>query len=183
MRLGSSMCQRIKLWKISFHNLARVFSQPLIAFVKCQHFKRKIHGIKFEPTTRDKVLYCHEALLKENDYLKRDRDGYCPIHVLAWGYPGGPVIVPFSSSRKVGTKELKLPKGRKNHISQEAMEDGSIKLVDGTPHSTWRRSPLSKYNTRIQVVMGICGLQRIELVVYPFEAMKDTRVIFLPRSI
>jgi len=46
------------------------------------------------------------------------------------------VIVPFSSSRKVGTKELKLPKGRNNHISQEAMEDGSIKLVDGTPHST-----------------------------------------------
>ena len=125
------MCQRSKLWKISFHNLARVFSQPFITFVKCQHFKRKTHGIKFEPTTRDKVPYCYEALLKEADYLKRDRDSYCPIHVLAWGYLDGPVIVPFSSSRKVGTIELKLPK-----VSQEAMKDGSFKLVDGTLHLT-----------------------------------------------
>ena len=39
------------------------------------------------------------------------------------------------------------------------------------------RSPL-KYNTRVQVVMGICGLQWIDFVVYPFEAMKDTRLAF-----
>lgn len=139
MGLGSSICQLIKLWKIRFHNRARVFSQPFITFVKCQHFKRKMRGIKFEPTTRHKVLSCHEALLEEADCLKRDMDGYCPIHVLTWSHPDGLVIAPFSSSRKVGTKELKLPKGRKNHISQEAMENGSFKLVDGTPYSTWRK--------------------------------------------
>ena len=63
---------------------------------------------------------------------------------------------PLSSPGKVGTIELKCPEERKNHISQQAIEDESFKLVDGKPHLKVDRH--LKYNTQVQVVTGFRGL-------------------------
>ena len=86
------------------------------------------------------------------------------------------MIDPCSSSRKIGTIELKCPEGKKNHTSQEAMEDElvHIELADGKPNL--KKDNHLGYYTQVQLVMGFCGLQWVDFVVHLFKGMIITRV-------
>ena len=94
------------------------------------------------------------------------------------GSPGGLLIDPCSSSGKIETIELKCPEGKKIHTPQEAMEDElfCIELVDSKPNM--KKHHQFGYYTQVQLVMGLCGLQWVDFVVYLFKGMIITRVPF-----
>ena len=73
---------------------------------------------------------------------------------------------------------MKCPEGKKNHTPEEAMQDESfyIELVDGKPNL--KKDHYLGYYTQVQVVMGFCGLERVDFVVYLFKGMIITRVPF-----
>ena len=94
------------------------------------------------------------------------------------GSPHGLVIDSCSSSGKMGILEVKCPKGKKNHTPEEAMQDESfyLEFVDGKPNL--KKDHHLGYNTQVQLVMGFCGLQLVDFVVYLFNGMIITRVPF-----
>ena len=92
------------------------------------------------------------------------------------GSPDGVVMDPCSSYGKIGTIELKCPEGKTNHTPQETMGDEFfyIKLVDGKPNL--KKDHHLGYYIQVQLLMGVCGLQWVDVVVYLFKGMIITRV-------
>ena len=181
-RLGSSVCHKIYVRKRSFSNLARELNQPFKSLDELPAFQQKKlkHGIKFEPMARDKCYDVMKHYLKRLITLKRNRDAMVIPPSMSWleGSLDCLVIDPCSSSVKIGTIELKCPEGKKNHTPQEAMEDESfyIELTDGKPDL--KKDHHLGYYTQIQLVMGFCGLQWDDFVVFLFKGMIIVRVPF-----
>ena len=179
-RLGSSVCHRIYTRKRSFNNLAKELNQPFTPLDEMPTFQQKKfkHGIKFEPVARDKYYDVMKHYLKRPITLRVTGMVIPPSMFWLEGSPDGLVIDPCSSSGKIGTIELKCPEGKKNHTPQEAMEDELfyIGLVDGKPNL--KKDHHLGYYTQVQLVMGFCGLQWVDFVVYLFKGMIITRVPF-----
>ena len=138
--------------------------------------KKFKHGIKFEPVARDKYYDVMKHYLRRPITLRETGMVIPPSIFWLEGSPDGLVIDPCSSSRKIGTIELKCPEGKKNHTSQEAMEDElvHIELTDGKPNL--KKDNHLGYYTQVQLVMGFCGLQWVDFVVHLFKGMIITRV-------
>ena len=174
------MCHRVYVRKRSFNNLAKELNQlfnPLDEMPAFQQKKLK-HGIKFEPMAREKYYDVTKHYLKRPIILREIGMVIPPSMFWPEGSPDGLVIDPCSSSGKIGTIELKFPEGKKNHTPQEAMEDDLfyIELVDDKPNLK-KDHHLGYYN-QVQLVMGFCGLQWVDFVVYLFKGMIITRVLF-----
>ena len=179
-RLGSSVCHRIYVRKRSFNNLAKELNQPfkpLDEIPAIQQRKLK-HGIKFEPVAREKYYDVMKHYLKRPITLRETGMVIPPCMFWLEGSPDGLVIDPCSSSGKIGTIEMKCPEGKKNHTPEEAMQDESfyIELVDGEPNL--KNDHHLGYYTQVQLVMGFCGLEWVDFVVYLFKGMIITRVPF-----